>query len=164
MKFIAIMMVFNCGDVIGRALADLDGRVDEIHCFDGRWKNYTYTITNHSVDNTKEMIEKFALTSKSKVFYHLSPENIEEWEARTYSLSCAQSGDWIFVFDADEMIKEFPNNLRATLEQSNERGYMTLKAETGTPHSVCRLFKKIDGMKYHKQDKVSAPDIGIYNK
>lgn len=159
MRFIAIMMVFNCGDVVGRALASLDGRVDEIHCFDSRWITFTCVSANHSTDNTREVIEEFAKTSESKIFYHLAPEHMEEWEGRTYSLSCTQNGDWVFVFDADETIKEFPENLRAMLEQSTERGYRTLKAETGTPHTVCRLFRKIEGMYYTKQDKLCAPDV-----
>lgn len=154
-------MVFNCGEVILDALKSIDGRVDEIHCFDSRW-NSLYDINfPHSTDDTKSIIENFALTSKSKVKYKELPSPLWESHARTLSIEDIEEGDWVFVLDSDERIIEWDTNIRSILEQSNELAYYIFMDKSF--FSVCRFFKKTKEMKYVSGDRISSQNISYYN-
>lgn len=156
-------MVFNCDEVILDALKDLDGKVDEIHCYDGRWAYMHYTNEPHSTDKTKTIIEEFAKTSKSKIKYEKLPSSMWESDARTMSLKDVEIGDWVMVLDSDERLIEWNENIRIELEKSNKPCY-TVNWEYKTSFKVCRFFKKVEGMKYVLTDRVYAPPHGVYNE
>jgi glycosyltransferase involved in cell wall biosynthesis len=156
MRVIAIVMVYNCGDIIEGALKDLDGKVDEIQCFDGKW-SFRIKESDFSTDNTKEVIENFAKTSKSKIEYHQLQPNLGEKDSRNISLQCAQDGDWILIFDSDERIISWNDNLHSELERSKEWGYIVLLDGSICP--FCKLYKKMQGVKYYMRDcRVGGPD------
>jgi glycosyltransferase involved in cell wall biosynthesis len=161
MKIIAVIMVFNCGEVILDALKSIDGLVDEIHCFDSRWNSIPNEYGDHSSDDTKALIEKFAITSKSKIEYKELPSPLWESNARTLSIEDIKEGDWIFVIDSDERVIEWDNNIRFILEQSNELAYCISMDKSF--FSVCRFFKKTKDMKYISSDKISSQNISYYD-
>jgi hypothetical protein len=118
-KIITIMPVYECGDVVLTALKSIDGKVDEIRCYDGRWVGHDGA--DYSTDNTEEVILKFAEYSKSKIFYRkLVPAY--EWEFHNKIFKDIADGDWVFKLDSDEIILEW-ENVRETLENSTEKAY-----------------------------------------
>lgn len=145
-------MIFNCGDVLLPCLQSMDGKVDEIHCFDSRWMP---AQTPHSIDDTKSVIEEFSRSSKSKAEYHELPSPTGEGKARTLSIENVTEGDWIFVLDSDERVVSWGNDIRSTLEQTKEFGYYFFMDKSIL--GVCRLFRKINGMKY-RYCNIHAPD------
>lgn len=152
-------MVFNCESTILNTLKSVDGKVDEIHCYDGRWIFMPFN-SNYSTDNTKSLIENFGQKSKSKIEYHQLPASISEGKSRTLSIENVLEEDWIFVIDSDEVVVNWKEDVRPILEQSKERAYLFF--EDNSVYSVCRLFRKITGMKYF-EDKICAPDFGVYS-
>jgi len=155
MKIVAVMMVYNCGDILLPSLQDLDGKVDEIHCYDGRWG---YGQTDYSIDNTKEVIEQFALTAKEKVEYHKLPP-VDEAASRTLSIANIAEGDWVFVLGSDERILQWNDNIRA-IEDAASYVYTN---KVGDVLCVCRLFKKTKTIKYCLCDRVVEEGKGIYD-
>jgi hypothetical protein len=121
-KIIAILLVFNSADSILNCLKSLEERVDEIHCFDGRWKGFPYP-SDHSDDETKDIILKFAEMSQTSVyFFPLSV--MHQHEARTESMKHVKDGDWIFILDTDEIVKTWDDKvIRQTIETTTERGF-----------------------------------------
>jgi glycosyltransferase involved in cell wall biosynthesis len=152
MKLIAVIMVYNCGEVLLDALKSIDGLVDEIHCFDGRYAYHSSSESFFSSDNTKEIIENFALTSKSRVSYNQLPFAMYETEARTISIEDIVEGDWVFVIDSDERVISWDNGIRSLLEGSKELAYFIFAENT--VYRVCRFFKKAKGMKYYYGDRL----------
>jgi glycosyltransferase involved in cell wall biosynthesis len=119
MKIIAVMPVYNCDDVVLRALESIDDKVDEIRCYDGRWIGHNGA--DHSIDNTEQVILKFAEHSQSKVFYK-KLEPAYEWAFHNEILKDIVDNDWIFKLDSDEIILEWLN-VRETLDNSTEKAY-----------------------------------------
>ncbi len=118
-KIVCIMPVYNCDDVILESLKSIDGKVDEIHCCDGRWSGRDGP--DCSTDNTEQVIEAFAEHSKSKVMYKCYPPMFE-WEARNAMAKDVEDGAWIIFLDSDEIILEWLN-VRETIENSMEKAY-----------------------------------------
>jgi len=114
------MPVYNCADVILESLKSIDGKVDEIICVDGRWIGIEGA--DRSTDDTQKIILKFSAHSKSSVFYTLLPV-MHQWEARTESLKFAENGSWIILLDSDELVIEWGDEVRSTLENSTEKTY-----------------------------------------
>jgi glycosyltransferase involved in cell wall biosynthesis len=157
MKIIAIIMVFNCGDVVLDTLKSIDGKVDEIRCFDNRWVYASEKYGNYSSDDTKVIIENFGLASKSKVSYIMLPSPLSEGKSRTLSIENIEEGDWVFVIDSDERVIEWNSS---GLGENSELGYCIFLDKIILP--ICRLFKKMEGMKYFG-DKIYSPTGKIYN-
>jgi hypothetical protein len=122
-----------------------------------------YTDAPHSTDRTKEIIEEFAKTSKSKTKYEELPSPIWESEARTMSLKDVAIGDWVMVLDSDERLIEWNENIRVKLEKSDKPCYC-VGWEFTNSFKVCRFFKKVEGMKYVLTDRICAPPYGVYNE
>lgn len=170
MKIVAVIMVYNCGDVLPETLKSLDGRVDEIFCFDGRWQ---YVKGNrilgpeppvYSNDDTREIIEKFGVTSKSKVSYFQLPPDLVEEKARTLTLDYIQDNDWVFVIDSDEIVVEWGDDVRSTLENSQEIGYYIYSNNHFGKYNIlaiCRFYRKTDKIRYYLNDRVHQKDIGF---
>ena len=119
-KLICIMPVYNCADVVLEALKSIDGKVDEVLCLDGRWTGTSGL--DHSTDETEEIILNFSEHSKSRVCYtRLRP--MHQWEARSESLKFCGNGDWAIFLDSDEIITMWGDDVRQTLEVSNEKAY-----------------------------------------
>lgn len=119
-KIIAIVPIYNCADTILIALQSIDGLVDEIYCYNGRWA--VRDGPDYSPDNTEDLIKEWCKTSKSKVvIYHLMP-NLHEWEFHNEILKTIDNGNWLFKIDADEVILEWIN-VRETIENSIEKAY-----------------------------------------
>lgn len=114
------MPVYNSADVVLEALKSIDGKVDEIVCFDGRWEGYTGP--DHSDDGTEKIVAEFAKTSKTKIYYLKLPV-LHQWQARTTVLNMADNGDWTIILDSDEIIIEWGDDVRSTLENSTEKAY-----------------------------------------
>jgi glycosyltransferase involved in cell wall biosynthesis len=172
-------MVFNCGDIILDTLKSLDGRVDEIHCYDGAWdyvqiemKKAKMNAADYSTDNTEVIIKQFALTSKSKVEYHKIQPHLREREARTKSIANIAEGDWVFVIDSDEKVIEWNDNIRFVLENENKDAYYffeggrrtiyLLKGNMGDGQFTFRFFKKVSGMRYSGADTINSPKQNIH--
>ena len=119
-KIVAIVMAYQCADVILSCLQSVDGLVDEILCFDGRWEGYTGA--DHSTDGTDKVIIEFAKTSKSKVSYFQLPL-LHQWESRTEALKHLNNGDWAIMLDSDEHIIEWGNDIHDRLASSNAKAY-----------------------------------------
>lgn len=119
-KIVAIVMAYQCADVILSCLQSVDGLVDEIMCFDGIWIGYEGP--EHSNDGTDKIIIEFAKTSKSKVSYHQLPK-MHQYEARTMALKHLKNEEWGVILDADEEIVEWGDDVRKILELSHERAY-----------------------------------------
>ena len=144
MKIIATILVYNCGDILINTLKSIDGKVDEIHCYDSCWLNKPKTL--HSSDNTKEVIENFSKTSKIKADYIELPSPTSEQRARDAYLENVVNGDWVFSIDSDEIVTEWNDNVRQILENTSEKGFFWIM--DGARFRVCRVFKKEKGMKY----------------
>jgi glycosyltransferase involved in cell wall biosynthesis len=167
MKIIAVIMVYNCGEVLLDTLKSVDGFVDEIHCFDGRYAYHAPVKSLYSTDDTRTIIENFALTSKSKTTYNQLPVSMFESDARTYSIEDIEVGDWVFVIDSDERVIKWCDE---SLRENKELAYLIFMDEHTYP--VCRLFRKTFGMKYYSGDKITSKNeifhtrdfksIGIY--
>jgi hypothetical protein len=120
MKLVAIIMTYQCSEVILPCLQSIDGKVDEIMCFDGRW--HGIEGPDHSDDGTDKVIEEFAKISKSKVSY-IQLSVMHQHESRTESLKYLNNGDWGLIIDSDEYIVEWGDDVRKTLENFNEKVY-----------------------------------------
>jgi len=144
MKIIAVILVYNCGDVLLNTLKSIDGKVDEIHCYDTCWLISPKTL--HSSDNTKTVIENFSITSKTKADYTELPSPMSEGHARTASIKNINDGDWVFVIDSDEVVTVWGDDIRSILETSNEKGYFWFMEFS--LFKLCRLFKKTKDMGY----------------
>ncbi len=106
MKLIAVIMVYNCGEVLPDTLKSIDGLVDEIHCFDGRYAYHAPVELLYSTDDTRMVIENFALTSKSKTIYNKLPSLMYEANARTFSIQDIKVGDVLEFFTEIEKPRE----------------------------------------------------------
>jgi glycosyltransferase involved in cell wall biosynthesis len=104
--------MYQSADVILKALQSIDGKVDEIYCFDGRWEGYTGP--DNSDDGTENLIAEFAKTSKSKVSFFKLPV-LYQWQARTEALKHLENGDWAIMLDSDEMIVDWGEDVRQIL-------------------------------------------------
>jgi len=144
MKIIATILVYNCGDILLNTLKSIDGKVDEIHCYDTCWLPKPKTL--HSSDDTKEVIETFSKTSKTKADYTELPSPMSEQRARDSYLERIAEGDWVFSIDSDEVVTNWNDSVRQVLENTSEKGFFWIM--DGTRFRVCRLFKKEKGMKY----------------
>lgn len=156
MKIIAVIMVYNCGEVLPDTLKSIDGLVDEIRCFDGRY-SYIKSKSLYSTDDTREIVEKFALLSKSKTTYNQLPFSMFESEARTFSIRGIKEGDWVFVIDSDERVVKWDETIRKSKEPSRSI-FMDDKL-----YPVCRLYRKISDMKYYGGDKISSPLVNFHD-
>jgi len=144
MRIICVIPVFNCGDTLLETLKSVDGKVDEIHCYDTCWLINPKTF--HSSDNTKEIIEKFSETSKTKADYIVLPSPMNEQKCRDISIENIADGDWVFAIDSDEVVTKWDTLIRLTLERTSEKGFYWFM--DGHLFPVCRLFRKEKGMKY----------------
>jgi glycosyltransferase involved in cell wall biosynthesis len=160
MKLIAVIMVYNCGEVLPDTLRSIDGLVDEIRCFDGRYAYHKPIESLYSTDDTRAIIENFAFISKSKITYNQLPSPMYEADARTFSIQNIEVGDWVFVIDSDERVVKWGNDVRFTFEQTNELAYFIFMNEQIYP--VCRFFRKATGMEYYSGDKIASPTNKIF--
>lgn len=154
-------MVYNCGEVLPDTLKSIDGLVDEIHCFDGRYAYHAPVESLYSTDDTRTIIENFALISKSKITYNKLPTSMYEADARTFSIENIEVGDWVFVIDSDERVVKWGDDVSSTLMQSNELAYFIFMDEQIYP--VCRLYKKAAGMEYYSGDRIASPKNRIFH-
>lgn len=113
-------MVYQCDDVILSCLQSIDGKVDSIFCFDGRW--HGIEGPDYSTDKTQEIIIEFSKISKSKVSYIQLPV-LHQWESRTAAFKYLDNGAWGIVIDSDEIVTEWGDDVRTTLENSTEKAY-----------------------------------------
>jgi WD40 repeat protein len=121
-KIVAVILTYNSADTILDCLKSVDGKVDEIHCYDGRWEGFPYP-SDHSDDDTQNLILKFAMTAKSTIYF-ISLPIMHQHEARTESMSRVENGDWIFTLDADEFVKIWDGKvIRELIEETTERGF-----------------------------------------
>lgn len=142
MRIIAIMMVYNCDDVVLGALQSIDGLVDEIRCFDSKWERMEWSMSPHSTDNTKFIIENFALTSKSKTTYSELPSPTLRRIARAAAIATIEEGDWIFIIDSDERVTHWCD-IRSVLDQTNQLSFnVFINGKQDMSNHSCRLFKK----------------------
>jgi hypothetical protein len=111
-RLVALVMVYNSADVILEALQSLDGKVDGIYCFDGRWEGYEGA--DNSEDETERVIVEFSKTSKSKVSLFKLPV-LHQWQARTEALKHLEIGDWAIMLDSDEIIVDWGEDVRYIL-------------------------------------------------
>lgn len=161
MKLIAVIMVYNCGEVLPDTLRSIDGLVDEIRCFDGRYAYHAPVESLYSTDDTRTVIENFALTSKSKTIYNELPSLMYESSARTFSIKDIDEGDWVFVIDSDERVIKWSNDVSSILRQNNELAFLIFMDEKLYP--VCRFFRKTAGMEYYSGDKISSSINRIFH-
>lgn len=145
-KISAIVFVYQHADVVLNALNSLDGKVDEILCFDGRW--HGYTGPDHSNDGTKELITEFAKTHEKVKYIELPVAH--QNEARTMALDYVQTGDWIFFLDADEILFEVDEYLHNILEESKVNQYRVCMEfyRNFSAMPTARLLKKREGLKF----------------
>jgi hypothetical protein len=141
-RIIAIMMVYQCGDVVLGALQSVDGLVDEIRCFDSKWERMESKMPPHSIDDTRVIIENFALTSKSKVSYTELSSPTKRDIARETAVATVDNGDWIFVLDSDERVTHCCD-VCSVLNQTNQTSFnVFINGKQDTCNHPCRLFKK----------------------
>jgi glycosyltransferase involved in cell wall biosynthesis len=119
-KIVGIIPVYNSADVILDALKSIDGKVDEILCFDGRWEGYVGA--NHSTDETQKIILEFSMHSKSSVYYIALPV-LHQHEARTAMLKYLENGDWAIQIDSDEKVIEWGDGVRDMLTNSDAKTF-----------------------------------------
>jgi glycosyltransferase involved in cell wall biosynthesis len=147
-KLICVMPVYNCADTILTALQSIDGLVDEIRCYDGKWIGKDGPL--YSPDNTQQIIEEFAKVSKSKVSYWRFERPMYEWFFHNEILKGIENGDWLFKLDADEIILEW-ENVRETLEKSTEKAYRVcwhlFKPYAAVPNA--KFFRKTETLYYN---------------
>lgn len=146
-KIHAVILVFNSADTILDCLKSIDGKVDEILCFDGRWKGFDYP-SDHSTDETQKIILKFSMSSKSQVYYVALPV-MHQHEARTEAINQVINGDWIISLDSDEVFIKIPENIKEILTNTNEKGYRICgngRECSYATHPTFRLVKKTEGM------------------
>lgn len=105
-------MTYQCSDTILDCLKSIDGKVDEIKCFDGRWLGYEGS--DHSDDGTDKIIIEFMKISKSKVSY-TQLFVLHQWQARTEALKHLEIGDWAIMLDSDEIIVDWGEDVRYIL-------------------------------------------------
>jgi hypothetical protein len=117
-EIVCIIFVYQSADVVLEALKSIDGKVDRILCFDGRWEGYTGP--DHSIDETQKIILGFSMYSKSPIFY-IALSVMHQWQARTTALKYLQNGDWSIVLDADERIVEWGDDVHNILDHSNTK-------------------------------------------
>jgi glycosyltransferase involved in cell wall biosynthesis len=151
MKIICIMPVYNCADVILASLQSIDGKVDEIRCFDGRWVGHEGS--DYSTDLTERIIKIFGEHSRSKVFYNkVLP--MREWESKNKMIENIEDGDWIYFHDSDEVILEW-ENVRETLNYSIEGAYRVcchmFKSYAAVPNA--KFFKKTEGVHFDRNHR-----------
>lgn len=146
-KIVVIMMVYQSADVVLDALKSFDGYPDEIICFDGRWKGYIGP--DHSDDGTKEIVEEFAKTSKSKISYFQLPI-LHQWQARTQALKHLENGDWAIVIDSDEKLLEWTLEVNDFLRASNAKAYRICFSafKVWGAFSTPRIFRKTETTHY----------------
>lgn len=145
-KIIAIIPIYNCSDVILGCLQSIDGLVDEIKCFNGRWA--VRDGPDYSPDNTEDLIREWGKTSKSKVIiYRLTP-NLYEWEFHNEILKTIENGDWLFKIDSDEVVMEWVN-VRETLD-STAKAYrvccVLFKPYAAVPNA--KFYRKTPSLHY----------------
>lgn len=172
-EIVCTMFVYQSADVVLEALKSIDGKVDRIICFDGRW--HGYTGPDHSTDETQKIILEFSMSSKSQVYYITLPV-LHQWQARTLALQYLQNDDWAVTIDADEVVIEWDYNVRATLENStpDNKAYrvcwVLYKPYAGVPTPRCvRKTETLHWAKNHRQlldkdgeiDLIHAPVIHI---
>lgn len=137
-EIVCIMFVYQGADVVFEALKSIDGKVDRILCFDGKW--HGYTGPDHSTDETQKIILEFSMSSKSQVYYIALPV-LHQWQARTLALTYLQNNDWAVTIDADEMIIEWEDNVRNILMNSDIKAYrvcwVRYKPYAGVPTPRC---------------------------
>lgn len=158
MKIIAVILVYNCGDILLNTLKSIDGKVDEIHCYDSCW--LPKPKTSHSSDNTREVIENFSKISITKADYIELPSPTSEQKARNAYLEKITKGDWIFSIDSDEVVINWDAGVHQVLECTSERGFYWFM--DGTRFRVCRLFRNENGMKYFMH-RIALDDIILNN-
>jgi glycosyltransferase involved in cell wall biosynthesis len=150
MRIVAVLLVYNSAETIIDCLKSIDGKVDEILCFDGKWEGFSYT-SDRSDDGTRDIILAFAVDSKSLVRYIGMPV-LHQHEARTRSINQLINGDWIFSIDTDESIILFPENLREILENTKEdvKGYRICvrKPIAVSAYPTFRLVRKTEGLRF----------------
>lgn len=144
MKIIAAILVYNCGDILLNTLKSIDGKVDEIHCYDSCWLIKSTSL--HSSDNTREVIENFSKTSITKADYIELPSPTSEQKARNGYLESIAEGDWVFSIDSDEIVTKWASNIHLILENTSEKGFYWFM--DGARFRICRLFRNEKGMKY----------------
>ena len=144
MRIICVIPVYNCGDMLLETLRSVDGKVDEIHCYDTCWLINSSTL--HSSDDTKQIIENFSKTSKTKADYIMLSSPMSEQKCRDASIENVAEGDWVFAIDSDEVVIRWDDNVRSILENTIEKGFFWYMDNHMFP--VCRLFRKEKCMKY----------------
>lgn len=167
-KLVCIMPVYNCADVILDTLKSIDGLVDEILCVDGRWIGMEGP--DYSNDGTRDIILKFGITAKSQVFYITLPVS-HQWKARTLSLSYLDEGDWAIMIDSDEMVVEWGDDVRATLENSTEKAYRMcwMKYRPNSAYLRYGVLRKTESLRwstdhrrlYDKDGEIDIPNASI---
>jgi glycosyltransferase involved in cell wall biosynthesis len=152
-KLICVMPIYNCSDVVLKALASIDGKVDEIKCFDGRWVGHDGP--DYSPDNTIDLIKEWGKTSKTRVsIYRIEPK-FHEWEFHNEILKYIDNGDWILKLDSDEIILEWDENTGRILQFSDEKAYRVFwhffKPYTALPNA--KLFRKTETLYYDRNHR-----------
>ena len=156
---ICVMRVYNCADVILESLKSIDEKVDEIRCYDGRWIGHDGS--DYSVDDTEEVIRKFAEESISKVTYKRFPP-MYEWQFHNEVLKEIDNGDWVFKLDSDEIITEWGMEVFETLIHSEAKAYRVCwgmyKPYAAVPNA--KFYKKTPHLHYNENHREIFDETG----
>lgn len=142
------MPIYNCSDVIVKALDSIDGKVNEIMCFDGRWVGHDGP--DYSPDNTIDIINEWAKTSKTKVSIFRIEPIYHEWEFHNEILKHINNGDWILKLDSDELILEWGPNVYSILGRSTEKAHRVY-FQFFKPYALlpnAKLYRKSETLHY----------------
>jgi len=144
-----------------KCLESLDGKVDDIWVFDGKWEGFNYP-SFYSDDGTDKLVLKFARTAKSKVHLGFIPAHTHQYMARTMSINVIPEGDWILIIDSDEYVTKWTVD-RAMLETTTERGFRVCFRydEMWTTLPTPKFFKKIKGLEYTTDHRLLKDENGI---
>jgi hypothetical protein len=139
------MNVFNEAKNILKAIDSIYRVADEIHIYDGAYKNYPHEKP-YSTDGTIDLIKKFPdVENKIKLFECTTPYG-NQIEKRTLMFKTGKEGDYFFKLDGDEYITN-AEEIRKYMDC--EVGYAwALSNLYETPYMVTRLFKWRKGMHY----------------
>lgn len=146
------MPVYNCSDVVLKALQSIDGLVDEIKCFECRWIGHNGP--NNSPDDTIAVIKEWREKAKTKVtLYHFDP--MYEWESYNEILKGVDIGDWVFQFSSDEEILEWGKDVREILSVTNEKAFRIF-FHLLKPYAAlisARLYKKTETVYFDRDHR-----------
>jgi glycosyltransferase involved in cell wall biosynthesis len=145
MNIVATIPVWNCDETLEDCLNSLNGKVDGIILFEGKWKLREYGSLR-STDRTINIIEDFSKRTDSFVILVQNLKPVLESECRSFMYSMVRKGDWILSVDSDEIILEW-NVDRDFLSKTDEKAFRVhYITKSNLISYVPKFFKRTEGL------------------